>query len=162
MELSTTIIGLVAIALISLPFLLMSKSRKDREKQLFNSLQTIANKFNSNINEFDVGPGFAIGLTTNQQAVVFYKNKNETEVEKIISLDEIQKCKVNSINNSTKSGSSVESFVERLELAFIPKNKRPDDLKIELYNAKDSFQLNGEYQLALKWEGLINTKLQSK
>ncbi|HNP18989.1 MAG TPA: hypothetical protein PKL31_11180 [Fulvivirga sp.] len=160
MEFSTTIIGLVSIALISLPFVLMSKSRKDREKQLFNSLQAIANKINSSINEFDLGPGFAIGFTSNQQAVVFYKNKNELEVEKVISLDEIQKCKVNSINNTTKSG-NVESFVERLELAFVPKNKRPEDLKIELYNAKDSFQLNGEFQLALKWEELINTKLQA-
>jgi hypothetical protein len=75
MDLATALIGTVSIVLCALPFVLTSKNKKKKEKQLLNSLKDFSRKHDSELTQHETGENYAIGLDTSKNMVYFLQKK---------------------------------------------------------------------------------------
>ncbi|GAB3654763.1 hypothetical protein GCM10028791_25610 [Echinicola sediminis] len=154
MELETTVIGLVGLVLCILPFVLLQRSRKKKEKELHKGLNAIASSVDSELGTKDFGFEFAIGVSTNKNHILYYKKTKEEEVEEIIPIQTVENCSVNAIKRIISSKEREETIIDKLELEFLLKKK--SKISLVFYNRKEGTQLNGELALIKKWESLVH------
>ncbi len=159
MELGTSILGFVTIALCFLPFLWMGNARKKKEKKLLNNLRSLADQQSCTITDFDLGPDLAIGIDAENGWVFFYKKKEDALIQESLSFSSIKKCRIHSQKRNVKIKNSSKTVIDQLELVFEPAEESAGRKRWEMYNADENFQLNGELQLTQKWEALINESL---
>ncbi|UZR97104.1 hypothetical protein [Chondrinema litorale] len=162
MDLGTAIIGIFGTFLCILPFILIAKSRKNRAKQLLNSLTKIANEHHCQINQKETFGNFAIGLDELKNTVFFYREAKDKVDEQYINLADFQSCKVINTNRTFKSNSGMQKVIDKLELDFIPKTREKQDIKLEFFNADVSLQLYEELQGVEKWSKILNDRLVKK
>ena len=55
----------------------MARGRKRKQKELLNKLKSIAQSNNTDIGNFDFGPGFVVGLSSAKNYILFYKKKSD-------------------------------------------------------------------------------------
>ncbi|WP_421894592.1 hypothetical protein [Marinoscillum sp.] len=159
MELGTTIIGLGATALCIVPFVLMYRSTRKKEHDLINGLKVIASSYNREVSVHDCGIDFAVGMSSANDFVFFYKKRSEQTVEQCVPLNAIRKCRVDSTQRSVKTKNGHDTVTDKLALTFIPKDNSIAACQFDFYNSEDHSQLNGELQLIKKWETQINALL---
>ncbi|MCK0160359.1 hypothetical protein [Allomuricauda sp. F6463D] len=159
MELGTIIIGLLIIALCALPFIFMARGRKRKQKELLDNLKNIAESNNTDIGTFDFGPGFVIGLSSAKNYVLFYKKKKEQHIEMCIPINTLRKCEVKEAKQSVAAQKGKEEIINKLELVCYS-NASSNSNSFEFYNADDFLQLNGELQLAKKWENMVKEAME--
>ncbi len=159
MDLGSTIIGAIAIIICAFPFIMMSRSRKKREKKFLQSLLKITSQNDCQINRHEISDNFAIGMDEPKNFVFFYRQIKGQEVAHSIDLGEIQSCKVINTNRTIKRKEGDQKVIDRLELCFIPKVRDKPEVKLEFFNAELSPQLFGELQSVEKWSKLINDQL---
>ena len=160
MELGTIIIGLIIIALCAAPFIFMARGRKRKQKELLNKLKSIAQSNNTDIGNFDFGPGFVVGLSSAKNYILFYKKKSEQDIEKCIPVDNLRKCEVKETKQRIRSKKGTEGIIDKLELVLYPKDQSAAPNSFEFYNSDDFLQLNGELQLAKKWSGIVKEAME--
>lgn len=162
MDLGSTIIGIVAVIICILPFIMMNNGRKKREKVLLQSLSEIAARYNCQISRYDVFSNFAIGIDEAKNVVFFFKQNDDNKMTQFVDLSKIQSCKVINTSRTLKSRDGNQKITDRLELNFIPAVKNLPEVKMEFFNAEVSLHLNGEIQTIEKWCELINSRLKYK
>ena len=162
MDFGLTITGIIMFAICSLPFVLPYFSRKKQKKQLFQSLLTIAEQQNCKITQHECWGDFIIGLDEAENALFYYKNKNDNEIKTHINLSDIQNCKVITTSKSNENNNSMIKFTEKIELNFSSITKNNPNFLLEFYNAQDGFQTIPDILLIGKWEKIINERLKSK
>ena len=158
MDLGTISIGVTCIIICAMPFVLTTRSRNKKEKQLLLLLNNLAIQQQSNISKYDVFGYYAIGIDEIKKNVFYQFKAKEIEKQQFVDLTTIKKCKIENVSKSTDGNSRVVEQLN-LNLSFIDKNK--PDIILEFYNAEVNFQLNGEIQLIEKWNTLINNMLNS-
>jgi hypothetical protein len=141
---------------------MMSRGTRKREKKMYNTLQFMAGGYATKIAECDYGLEFAIGMASNKQYVFFYKEVNERVTEHSVSLEDIRKCSLFSVNKTVKTKDGIENVIEKLELVFEPKDNTHQTVRFEFYTSADHFMLSGELQLIKKWEAMINPCLSTR
>lgn len=161
MEIGTTIIGLVSVALCVVPLIIIGKSKRNKEKGFLTSLQGIASAHNCKIATHDFGIDFSIGLADNNQFVFFYKKLKENEIKECIPFSSIASCKVFSGTHQVKTKEGNETRLDKLELIFQPKDRSFSSTSFEFFNVQNFTQPNGEIQLARKWETIVKERLNS-
>ena len=159
MEFGTTILGLVAIALCVIPFVVMHKSRKKKEQDLIEGLKAVADSYSSDISSYDCGMEFSIGISSIKNYIFYYKKTDQQVFELCVPLSAIKKCRVDSAKRSIKTQSGDQTVIDKLELAFLPKDASISPTRFEFFNSNEHFQLNGELPLVRKWEGIVNKAL---
>jgi len=163
MESGTTIIGLILLFIMVLPFILLSKRKSKGGKQFLSILFDLAKKNNSKISEHELWNNVAVGIDRDTHQLYFIRKTATNNIVYNIDLSEIQKCRL--VNTSRKVNYKGGSYnvVDRLELAFTYCDKIKPEIILEFYNSEyDSVALNGELQLASKWLKIINTELAQK
>lgn len=155
----TTIIGLVAIALCIIPFRLMHKSKKKRQTELVDGLRAVADSYNCELAALDCGIEFSIGISSAKNYVYFYKKSKETITEQCVPLKAIRKCQVETKKRSVKATGDAEAVIDRLELAFIPRDNSIAPSRFVFFDSDEHSQLNGEFPLIKKWENIVNNSL---
>ena len=158
-DLGTIITGVLALLICILPFALDYKSRKKKENNLLQPLKKIAQKQNYQINEYEAGRNFIIGIDKAKKNVFFYKEEQDKITERFIDLATIQDCKVITSHKAMNNTKGSYKVVIKLELSFVSINQGKTEQTWEFYNADVSSQLNGEIQLIEKWSKLINKQL---
>lgn len=161
MDLGSAIIGAVAIIICALPFVMMSRSKKKREKIFLQSLSEIATKNNCQITQHEIFGSFAIGLDESKSFVFFYKKMPGKEEEQSIDLGEIQNCKVINTSRTINNKEGNQKVIDKLELSFSPAAKNKPGIKLEFFRSDVSVHLDGELQSIEKWSKLINDLLRS-
>jgi len=101
--------------------------------------------------QLEVNGDYAIGVDQNRKRLFFYREKEEGNILKNIDLNTIKKCEV--INS--KSNNSKSHVIDSVGLNFVSNTKTQQDSMIELYNHKESYQLNGELDFVKKWSKTI-------
>lgn len=162
MDIGTIIIGLITITLCIIPFFLMKKSRKLKEKHLLNGLIALADSYQCELGKHDVSFDFAIGLSVANNYLFFYKHRNEIKIEESIPLDAIVGCRVESKTRTIKPGKSRVTVYDKLELVFVPQGGQTPLTKLVFFHADEHFQLNGQLQLLQEWESRINDALKTR
>ena len=154
----------VAILVLScvIPLVIVNRNKSKKEKLFFRALTDLAEKSNCRISEYDLWRNTEIGIDKAARKLFYIRNMENEEVKKEINLAEIQKCRVFNSSRTVINNSSNQIVTERLELAFVNRDKNVPDVTLEFYNSTtDSLYLNGEIQLTEKWAGIINSVLTS-
>ncbi|PKB45052.1 hypothetical protein AX016_3288 [Cellulophaga sp. RHA19] len=160
MDLGTDIIAIIIVIVCILPFILIAKGRKKKEKKMLAALQEVANRDNCTINDYEISANFIIGIDHKQNRVFYYKNEEGVINEGIVNLEGIKTCKIGTKSKTINTNKDRKEYIiQGLYLKFIPRfNNNPEAL-FHVYDSDLKMQLTGELQLAKKWETLINKKL---
>ena len=160
-EPGTIITAILFLLVCSIPFILLRRNARKREKQFIDQLITVAQKNNCNITKHSFWGHAAIGIDENAHMVFFTKKTAELETGQQLALQEIQKCRV--INTSrTERNDGNFAMTDKLELAFEPKDRNKAQTAFTFYDSShDGAMLTGELQMAEKWCRIINDKIGS-
>jgi hypothetical protein len=162
MEIGTTITGLVLIALLVMPFLLMSSAKKAREKRTLNRLKTEASQLNCTITEYELTGNDIIGIDQKAGMVFFGKTKGENWVSQTVNLADFRSCEIVAKNRSKGKETGNDIIVDKLELLFRSSTSGKGDIALEFYNGMENFQLNDELPVMKKWVEIINDNIPAK
>ncbi len=160
MDTGTIIITLILLSACTLPFILMTIKRKNKEKQLLQSLQILAQNNQAVISQYDVWSKSAIGMDESTNQAFFFRHLTEGETRQHVNLSAIKHCRI--IKTSKDAEAKHNNQLEKLELVFTYKDSHISDTPFELYNVShDGFTLNGELQIADKWFKILNAKAEA-
>jgi len=160
MDSGTIIIAILFILICSIPFVIMGRNSKKREKQFLRTLLEIAGKNNGKLSNHDFLTHAAIGIDDDAKMIFFVKKANNMETHQLVTLHEIQKCNMITATRNGSNEDGLFKIIEKLELAFEHRDKRKANTVLEFYNADySSPTLTGELQLIEKWCKMINDKI---
>ena len=102
-----------------------------------------------------------LSINTDQsfRFIFFYKKTETGESACRVKLSEIRSCKVSSTGRTVGDKGNSILVTDKLNLVFNPIDKNQPSVVLELFNSDENMQLNGEIQLAEKWEKVINHHL---
>jgi hypothetical protein len=161
MELGSTLVAAVLVAVCVLPFWLISRNRKKAEKRILQALADIASQHNNKIVQQELCGDLAIGLTENDQAVVFYKEGKTTVTAEYIPLAEVQSCKVINVSRTTDNKNGNNKVTDKLELVFSFTDAKKPEVVLPFYNTQEQLQLIGELQLIQQWAKIVTDRLRT-
>ena len=162
MDSNTMVIGVIIVLFGITLYILNSRSKKKKEAQFLQPLSRLAEKDNCKISQYDIWNDSVIGIDETQNTVFAIRKKKEKETSIVVNLAEIFRCRVIEVSRTSgpKEGNAIA--FDRIDLAFINKDKSKADVVVEFFNANtDRLTLTGELQLAEKWCVLVNNKLAS-
>lgn len=151
--------GAIAILICVVPFIMLNRRKKKREKLFLQSLSKIAAPVDGQIDQYEIIGNFAIGMDEAKNMVFFYRPTKDKVEAQFVELEGFQKSKVIKTYRSFKNNNGIQKEIDRLELCFIPTLKDTPQIKLEFYNSDVSMRLNGELQSIEKWSNLINDQL---
>ena len=153
MELGTTLIGIICVAICAMPFVLTNRSKKAIVKRQLIVLKDLATQHNNTITQNEINSFYAIGIDETKKSVSFIL-KGDTEVEQqFVDLSTIKSCEIVSVNKS--------KHMDRLYLKLMPIDKTKSDVILEFFNADVSYQLGEELQSIEKWNKILNNLLKA-
>lgn len=157
MELGMTIISGTLILLIIVPITLMQLKKRNNEQVLLKSLKALSNQQNCKLTKYDVTNDFAIGLDQATKTLFYYKNTVLENISKHVNLSHFINCEIFEIRqNNTKNQ---QGEITTLTLVLYPVDKSKTTETLNIYNAEENYQLNGEVELIKKWKDLISFSL---
>ncbi len=159
MELGSVLSGAFVIVVCALPFIMMSKNRKKKEKQLLQSLSAVADQNNCRIEQHELFGNFVIGIDESKNFVFFYRLVKDKETTQAIDLGKIEKCRVINTSRKVKHDGKSQDVIDKLELGFLPIAKDHPEIKLEFYNSDVNSQLYGELQSIERWAKLVNGRV---
>lgn len=159
MDLGTLIIAAVLVAICAVPFMIMGRNKKKREKQLLQLLFDTASKENCKLTQSEFLNDIAIGLDGINNKLFFFKKIDAIEVEQHVSLSEIKNCGLLNSNRPLDTKKNKDIIIEKIGLTFTPIDKNKTNIVFEFFNSEETMLLSGELQLAQKWAKIINEKL---
>jgi len=160
MDLGTSIIGALIIAICIAPFFLMNRKKKNEEKKSKQLLVNFANNYNAKITQYEICGNYIIGIDEDKKYIFFIKNQDFKTIEQFVDLAEIKNCKV--INTSITFTNNKSNYHKIDKLELILKNNKPSESNtvLEFFNADFSIQLYDERTSIEKWSCIINNILQ--
>ena len=162
MEIGSAIVGAVSVAIVTLPVVLLGRSKRKKSKFFNAVLSELAAQHDCKIDQREIAGTHAIGLDESRNFVFYCTLKKENVEKQFIDLGKIQNCKVISTSRMLKSKDGNQKVIDRLELGLTPKAKDKPEIKLEFFNADVHPQLYGELQAVEKWSKLINERLNRK
>lgn len=159
MNLGTGLVGAILIAICMLPFVLMIRGRKKKEKQLLQSVLALANNHHCKISRYELSEEFAVGLDEIANQLFFFKKTTDKDIAQHVNLAEIKTCRV--IKTANGNGNKEDHFksIDKLDLHFSFLDRKNSDISWAFYNVEENFELNGEIQMIEKWANIINKRL---
>lgn len=159
MDLGTFIVGVIALAICVLPFVLMIGGRKKKEKKLLLLVSTMAREHNCKISQYEFCDEFVIGLDETANCLFFFRKSNDKETGQHINLAEIKTCKVISTGHTISNKEGSYKAIEKLELQFSFIDKNKTDLFLPFFKEEEDIELSGEIQVIEKWDKIVNERL---
>ncbi|WP_146185876.1 hypothetical protein [Flavobacterium album] len=147
MDLSTTIIGVALLAICLVPLVLAHNKKKKKQQQLLKALTGLAESYSCKITQHDLWQNTAIGIDENAKCVFFVKNTD--------GANSLQKVHLAAINDAYSNGDPDPVASEKLELLMVHAGGKEFDIALEFYNPEVSMQINDEWILLKKWQGIL-------
>jgi len=160
MDVGLTIIVVILLAVCIVPFIIMGRNSKKKEKQILQSLHDLARKFNYTLSQFDLWNNAAIGADEGMNMIFFTKKNKAMEANESILLDAVQRCRIiNSSRGVSKQGGHTQ-VIDKLELAFTYHDKTKAETILNIFDVDgDSLTVTKELYMAEKWNRLVNEKI---
>lgn len=158
MNWGTAIIGIFALALCALPFILDRFSRSRKEKQLLGILQGAAHQHDCKVDIHGTCGRIALGLDEGKKALFCYAQRADRDIAEYVDLTQMRSCRTVKVGRSGH-GQHSDASIEQLALCFAPKDTNAKEKRFELYYAGTGTYLTDELEFADKWTKLINERL---
>lgn len=160
-EWGTAIIGMLVLALFTVPFVIDRRSRIARKKGALLSLQQLAGQHNCRIDRHELCGDLSLGLDESKNVVFLATQGKEGRSAQHVSLSEMRSCSMVNATRSKKQNAGAGVLTERIQLSLLPKDQNKSELRLELFGAGSGLNLNGELQFAEKWAKLIQDRLKN-
>jgi hypothetical protein len=155
----TFIMSFLFMAALSAPFIYYGQQTKKKNTTLISKLKELAQAKSAIPTELEIWRSrFGLGLDYHQKVLVYVKT-GTAEAETVLQLSEFEK--VNLIKNFGKVVGKTQSnkLPEFIALEFIPKLPHCKPISLEVYDALDFSDLQGETVLADKWFEILKKQL---
>jgi hypothetical protein len=163
MDLHTIIIGGIFLLICLIPVLITNRNNKKKKSQFLQLLFKLAERNNCKISNFEQWNNSIIGIGEDSNSVFVISKIDEVETSLQINLADIQKCRVMESSRTVGEKGATMKVVDKIELAFINRDKNKSDTLVPFYNADyDRLTLSGEIQLAEKWCKITNDTIAGK
>lgn len=150
MDLQTTIIAAILMALCIIPLVWAYRKKKEKQQLLVKQLKAHAISSGCNITDYDLWHNTVIGLDGNANCLFFLRKGKNGEILKQVHLAGISRCYISGDDNGT---------IEKLELVLVHKSSREADTVLEFYNTEWLMQINTELELVRKWQAMIDERV---
>ena len=157
MDLGVALVGALVIVACILPFIIMYKTKKYNEEQLLEELKSTASEKGFLLTNYEVSGDLSIGIDETSNVFCFCKNVRDNKSQEFIRLNEVKKCSLINLKNSTGS----QSIIDKLALSFEFKTKTNPSVFAVFYDSEQQLQLSKELQLIEKWYSIINQKIKA-
>lgn len=159
MDTTSTIIGLVLLAIIILPFAILTRKSKAIEKKRKLALAEFAKEQNCMLTKQETDGDISIGIDEKQNKLFFLSYYKDTPLMQFIDLAQIEACSVvKTIKEGMKDNGDSYSIAS-LAINFNPREKHIKQETMEFFNAQKKIQLGTEYVLLREWLKIINDQL---
>lgn len=153
MDSGTLIVAAVFIVVCIVPFFITGRKYRKRKRQLFQSINQLAQQQNNKTTTQEMKGNFALALDEPAGKLFFARSKGEEIAAQSILLSEYGMCRLNNVIRIAEGG---EKVTTRIELVFTPVSADSEQVVLDLYNEEhDSLTLAGELQVGEKWERLV-------
>lgn len=160
MDTSSTLIGLVILAVFILPIILLHSSRKKRERKQLELFDQYVSSKGLSLKQRELWNHYAIGMDVERNQLFYSKHHLDDNREQIVPLAEVALCEITREMIRPTSNSSEDDLVlDRLELSLRFKESGRQNLRLEFYNREESTGLSDELELTEKWRKRINSAL---
>lgn len=156
METETLVIGTLITLLCIIPFILAIKKNSKNKNFISQSLKILAETKNKMLSEIDTCRDIGISISSDNQYLFFIRLNESSAQTEIIEMSKFSKCEINQVKSNK---SSELTIFQKIELKLIPKSTKENHISLLLYETMEYTQLNGELQLAEKWNKRINSLL---
>ena len=158
MDTSTTIIGLVILALFVIPVMLLSRSGKNKSKRLLNDLKSEALNNELVISDCDSWNESALGIDEQNNKIIFIDDSHGGREVKIFSLKDVKEFKTfPALTNKNYQYDDYEKE-NKLALSFIFKERLKSNIDITFFIAGFSRLSKNEAHLFEKWADIISKR----
>lgn len=162
MELSSVLIVAILMATSIVVYVIVRRSRLNREKNILQSITDLANQHHCKIDQYEFYNDFLIGIDESKNFVFFQKKSNDKNEDQFVNLADVQACKIVNMGRTVNNKAGNYNVVDRLLLIFVPIAKNGTEVQFEFYNAEVSMQLSKELQIIEKWQLIIDERLKRK
>ena len=160
MDTSSTIIGLVILAVFILPIILLHSARKKRERKQLELFDQYVSSKGLFLQQRELWNHYAIGMDTEHKQLFYAKQHLDDNREEVVSLSEIAMCEIaREMIRPTANAADDDLVLDRLELNLKFKESGRQSLRLEFYNREESTGLSDELELTEKWRKRINGAL---
>ncbi len=158
MDKGSSIIGIVIIALVILPFILLFIFKKMKHAKYLKVLSSLAEKEKMKITSREIWENkYLLGVDTNSKKLI-YINLNQTDKPaEVIDLSKVSGCRIVSTDRSQKSRMP-ENMSDRLDLVFSFKDSSPERY-LEFYNSTAFMPTVDHFAHAEKWQKIVEENL---
>lgn len=155
MDLGTTIIVVIIVALLMVPFVLDHFRRKRNGAGLAGRMHQAAHQQQSRLKYSDVHPPIAIGLDGDRGMLFFFTERIGDGEDRILDLATFRDVE---LVKSGAGGRSVtgDERMTRIMLKLTPKEPRATEVHLVFYEERPGELLGDELQLAAKWALRLN------
>jgi len=162
MDLSTTIIGLVLLALFIIPVILISRSGKSKWKKFERDFFSVVSKNELKISEKDIWNEFAIGIDASRDKILYIDWSGPDRINIIFDLKDVKAFEPTpSYGDQNKKNFNYKK-VDRLGFRFHFKESVKPDVIITFYIAGFGQITDYEIKLFNKWVDIIKNKIDIK
>ncbi len=162
MDISTTIIGLILLALFVLPVFYAVKKSTASNNQILNRFRVEAAKHGMTLSTLDIWNDTVIGVDQISRKFLYLKADEKHPKMIMVDLNEVKKCETSEVSRNKKSANGgKEKVIESIHLAFTFQDLKKSGVNLEIYDASHDLGLDGEVQLAEKWVALLQPQKQT-
>ena len=122
-------------------------------------LREAAARQNCTLDEYDTHGDMAIGMDADRKTVFFLGKRGDADTLQHVHLAKVRACHIVKAQRGAK-GAQADRPIDRVELNFLPKDNSNGEVRFVLYREMAGSSLNGEAQLAEKWEDLVQRQLE--
>ena len=160
MDFGLIVITIIILALCIVPFVIMGRNSKKKEKQILQSLFDLAGKHNYTVSQFDLWNNAAIGSDEGMNMIFFTKKNKIMEAHEHIRLEDVQRCRIINSSRSVSKQGGHGQVIDKLELAFTYHNRTKPETILNIFDVDgDSLTVTKELYMAEKWNRLVNEKI---
>lgn len=162
MDLGVTIVGIILILIITVPFIIVHFKRTNNKNKRIQSLKDFALQNNCQISHHEICGHYTIGIDENKKSIFFQKQIKGNIDNQHVDLSYIRNCKAVIADRKISSNGNSNRIIDKIDLIFTPVDKDKAEIKLNFYDAETSMQLNGELQAIEKWVNRISALLKKE
>jgi hypothetical protein len=155
MENSSIITTIIILALLTVPFIIMAQKKSKKAKLRLQKFQSVGTSQNLHLSELDIWHNRGVGIDYQSKYILYAKGDDFNEIIEKVDLQKVRRSEINKIMKT----SGTVSAVDRIDLRIVFKESSTPHFLLEFYNVQGGTMINDEYDLAVKWERIINESL---
>lgn len=159
MDTSTIVLGILSVALFIIPLYYIQHKQKLKVSKAKQPFLDAATRQGLQLGQQDFwNEQFGIGLDEASNRLFYWHIDGQKPQESVIELDTVKQSILENLHHDVNGNRIIDSIGLRLSLigAKVP------NLYLPFYDKEGNMMLNGELQLAEKWNAIIQNKMASK